>query len=358
LTTQWLETIELEGGLEDLLERWHEPGAAEVCELLWRMLGGGARRSTSDQSMHLERLKREVYRLRVGGAPGHTLVLKRLSPSVAQTDRLVAVRWLPAIGLGDRCPRLLGVAAQRAGQWVWHVYEDLGGEHLGGRREPERVEAAVDLLVELHARGANNRILPEVRWRAGDLGAHFFTANLRDALTALEAVTPFRGEGGEQFAASRSRLLDHLSRLLEDAPRRVRIMAEAGRPHTLLHGDLWPKNVFVSMAGETPRACLIDWDHVGAGPCTYDLSTFLYRSDPEERPWILQRYREGMARAGWPLAGNEELNLLFHTAEAARCAHCILFDAMAVLNEGARWGIEELMEYERWLEALRPPLPD
>jgi hypothetical protein len=52
------------------------------------------------------------------------------------------------------------------------------------------------------------------------------------------------------------------------------------------------------------------------------------------------------------------LNLLFHTAEAARCAHCILFDAMALLNDGAEWAIEELMDFERWLADLRPPLSE
>jgi len=30
---------------------------------------------------------------------------------------------------------------------------------------------------------------------------------------------------------------------------------------------------------------------------------------------------------------------------------------MAVLNDGAAWAVEELMDYGRWLEKLRPPLP-
>jgi hypothetical protein len=31
---------------------------------------------------------------------------------------------------------------------------------------------------------------------------------------------------------------------------------------------------------------------------------------------------------------------------------------MAVLNDGAGWAIERLMDYARWLEALRPPLAE
>jgi len=38
-------------------------------------------------------------------------------------------------------------------------------------------------------------------------------------------------------------------------------MEDAG-PETLLHGDLWPKNVFLSTTDGAQRARLIDWDHV------------------------------------------------------------------------------------------------
>ncbi|MGH7615245.1 MAG: phosphotransferase family protein [Gemmatimonadales bacterium] len=335
-------------------EEWQEPGTAELCSLLQEMLGRDGR---SDEATHLERLEPEVYRLRIGGGTGHTLVLKRLRPATSQIDRFVAERWLPALGLGDRCPRLLGAAAQRDGDWVWHIYEDLGHDTLALQRQPWRVTAAVDLIVELHTRAAVHPLLPEVRWRARDLGVHFFTSNLRDAIAALEALASLTRDVPPEFLAARARLLHRLHGLLEDAPRRVRVMEEVGGPDTLLHGDLWPTNVFVTPAANGPRARLIDWDNVGAGPFSYDLSTFLYRSSAEERPLILQRYRDGVERAGWRLPGNGVLNLLFHTAESARSAHCVVWAAMALLNEGARWGAGQLIEFDRWLEALRPPLP-
>jgi len=344
--------VDLRERLERSLGEMQEPGAAEICELLWETMRPSL---DAEPSIRLETLKKEVYRLRLGS--GQSLVLKRLEPATAQTDRLVAERWLPALGFGDRCPQLLGAAAPRDGRWIWHVYEDLGHETLATNRQPERLAAAIDFIAELHTRAASHPLLPEVRWRARDQGAHFFTANLRDAIAALEAlVTPPRVAPPE-FAGARERLLQHLYDLREDAPRRVRAMDEAG-PETLLHGDLWPKNVFVSTADGAPRARLIDWDHVGTGPFSYDLSTFLYRSAAEERPWLLERYRAAAERAGRRLPGTAELNLLFHTAESARCAHCILFDAMAVLNDGAAWAIEELMDYGRWLEKLRPLLAE
>ena len=341
--------------LVDVLEDSQQPGVAELSALLHEMLDG---QLEAHRPIHLERLKREVYRLRLGNGGGRSLVLKRLKPATAQTDRLVAARWLPAIGLGHCCPELLGTAAQRAGDWVWHVYEDLGEASLAADRQPWRLAAAIDRLAELHARGTLHPLLPEIRWLSRDTGAHFLTANLRDAIATLETLPLASRDVPPEFPAAHARLLQRLRRLLDDAPRRVRLLDQEGGPDTLLHGDLWPKNVFVSGTVDVPRACLIDWDHVGVGPFSYDLSTLLYRSDPGERAWIQQRYRRAMDRAGWRLPGAEEVNLLCHTAEVARCVHCIVYDAMAVLSDGGGWAFDELMDFERWLETLRSPLPD
>ncbi len=341
--------------LERSLERWQEPGAAELCETLGDLLREAPR---PGESLQLERLKPAVYRLKVGGAPGGDLVLKRHPPAVAQTDRLVVERWLPALDLGDGCPQLLATVAEREGCWVWHVYEDLGDGNLAAERLPWRLDAAVDFMAQLHVRAARHPLVPEVRWRARDHGVHFFTANVRDAIVALEALaTPPRDVPAE-FAGARERLLQCLYRLRDDMPQRMRLMEAAGGPDTLLHGDLWPKNVFVSMTPAGPRARLIDWDHVGVGPASYDVSTFLYQSAPEERPAILRRYREAVERQGWRLPDHGALNLLFHTAECARYAHCVVWAAMALLHDGAEWGIGELMDFEPWFRALRPPLAE
>jgi thiamine kinase-like enzyme len=333
------------------LEEWREPGAAELCERLEEMVRDT---ESSEQTIRLERLKRAVYRLRIGSGPSRTLVLKRHKPAVAQTDRLLAERWLPALGLGDRCPRFLAAAAERDGCSVWHIYEDLGDESLAAERVPWRLAAAVDFIAELHTRAAGHPLLPEVRWRARDHAVHF-TSDLRDAIAALEVITTARRD---DLAVALSRLLQRLYRLLEDAPRRTRIIEEIGGPATLLHGDLWPKNIFVTRASDGPRTRLIDWDHVGVGPFSYDLSIFLYQSAPEERSEVSRRYREAVERAGWRLPENQELNLLFHTAESARYVQRILWAAMALVNDGAEWGMGELVDYERWFEALRPPLQE
>ena len=334
------------------LEAWQEHGAAELSEVLTGFL---ADETQPDRPIRIERLKRAVYRLHIGRS-GRSLVLKRHTPALAQVDRLLVERWLPAIDFADRCPRLLCSAADREGSCVWHVYEDLGAENLAVRRDRSRLVAAVDCLAELHTHAARHPVLPEIRWRARDHGTHFFTESLRDAIAVLDRSPIDRPGLADQWTAVRTRLYDRLSRLLDDAPRRVRIAEDI--PDTLLHGDLWPKNVFVSMTGGGPRARLIDWDHVGAGPFTYDLSTFLYQCSIDERPWILERYRQAVEYAGWRLPDDTQLNILFHTAEVARYAHCILWAAMALVNDAAEWGIRDLIDYDGWIEALRPPLPD
>src|SRR5205814_1318586 len=104
-------------------------------------------------------------------------------------NEFVMRRWLPAIGLGDRCPQLHAAVADRRGQWVWHVYQDLGNDAL----EPAcpdraRVTAVVDLIAALHIRAARHALLPECRHYCGDLGATFFTANVRDAINVVEGL--------------------------------------------------------------------------------------------------------------------------------------------------------------------------
>ena len=135
-------------------------------------------------------------------------------------------------------------------------------------------------------------------------------------------------------------------------------MDEAGGAETLLHGDLGPKNIFVAMVGDGPCARLVDWDHVGVGPATYDLSTFLYQSTPDDRPALLRRYRAAVERAGQRLAADGDLNLVLHATETARGVSCIVWPAMALLNDGAEWGWSGLVDIDDWFESLRPPLPD
>src|SRR5437899_3358248 len=116
-----------------VLERALEPRVAPVPrrqgvdlprELLADLLDGTGR--VAD----IRRLKERVYRLEMTNGPHRSVVAKRLEPAVAQRTRLVAERWLPALGLGDRCPRLLATAADGGSASIWHAFEDLGDETL------------------------------------------------------------------------------------------------------------------------------------------------------------------------------------------------------------------------------------
>ena len=67
-------------------------------------------------------------------------------------------------------------------------------------------------------------------------------------------------------------------------------------------------------------------------------------------------YRAALERSGWQLPTLEELNLLLHTAECSRHAHCILFVAIALLHDNAEWAVQELVDWDGYFAALRPPL--
>jgi hypothetical protein len=344
------EVIELRGDLRRALEATGEPGSSELCSVVKDLLDGA---DPADGGVGLRRLKTGVYRLEIGSrSPRRTVVVKRLEPAAAVRSRLIAERWLPALGLGDRCARLLAVAADRRGESVWHAYEDFGDDTLAARPAPERVEAAVDLVAELHMRAARHAVLPDVRRYGGDLGMPYFISNVRDAIAALEALAASGIETPLEHAGLPHRLRARLIGLLAEGPRRARVFEGLAGQDTLLHGDLWTINIFVTGSAAGLRARLVDWERVGVGPFSYDLSAFLFRFPAAQRPWILERYRHAVLRAGWGLASPPELDLLFDTAERARYANHVIWPVLALLRERVDWAFHELAEIERWFQAL------
>src|SRR2546428_622543 len=90
-----------------------------------------------------------------------------------------------------------------------------------------------------------------------------------------------------------------------------------------------------------------------AAPSGSPISRRMCRTrSPRWRAWILERYREAVAPAGWRLAAVPELTDLFDTAERGRYANRIIWPALALLRERAAWGFPELAEVERWFRAL------
>ncbi len=340
--------------LPRLLEQTGLPGLAELRVVLQEILGPEA----LWHAVALERLKKRVFRLRVeAGGQAQSYVVKQMDAATARRNELVMRRWLPAMGLRDACPGLLGVAAELHGRCVWHVYEDLGDWRLDGA-DPDRrrVGAAVELIARLHVRSAGHPLLAECRREGGDLGAHYFISNVGDAVRGLEALRPPAVELSGDHRDLRDRLLARLHALLDAAPQRARALEEFGGPETLVHGDLWTTNAFVPTATGALEARLIDWDRAAVGPFSYDLSTFLYRFPSHERSWILDRYELAVRPAGWRLPASRELNVLFDTAERARYANCVIWATLDTREAGER-GFEELAEVDRWFEALEPVLP-
>ena len=54
------------------LDERREPGVAELCDALERLLDGA---ETSRDTIRVDRLQKGVYRLHVGGASGRTVVI-------------------------------------------------------------------------------------------------------------------------------------------------------------------------------------------------------------------------------------------------------------------------------------------
>jgi len=333
-----------------------EAGSAELaCALEQALHGAGVPRLVAH-----ERLKSRVFRLRfeVGGGT-RSLVAKRMPPEHAQRNELAIRRWLPDLGLGALVPELLGLAAERSGRWVWHVYEDLGPWELDPRvPDRERVAEVVREIARLHSRAVAQPVLAECRLHGQDSGVAFLVSSVRNAIHGLEQLRAPRLAVSDAQAEVRDRLLDRLHRLRAEEPARARAIEDWGGPETLLHGDLWTTNTFAEPTPAGTRVRIIDWDRAGVGPASYDLSTFLLRFAPEKRMAILELYREALGEHGSALPGRRELNHLFESAECARYASRAVWPAIALLRDGAAWGFEELAQVEGWFAALEPVLPE
>src|SRR5207244_36055 len=191
------------------------------------------------------------------------------------------------------------------------------------------------------------------RAHGGELGVGFFAGQVARSIDGLKSIGSLGPSLSREQAELRDRLLDRVERLYAERDERASLLEKCGGPDTLLHGDLWLTNTLVVRRGDRLQARLIDWDHVGVGSVTYDLSTFLYRLTPANRPWVLTHYREAAARLGWELPDDSTLNLLFETAECARYACCIEGAALAA-SQGEGWGFEMLAEIDSWFERLQP----
>jgi hypothetical protein len=333
-----------------------ETGSGELaCALAQALHGVGAAGLVAH-----EQLKSRVFRLRFEVGDGtRSVVAKRMPPEHAWRNELAIRRWLPDLGLGAIVPELLGLAAERSGRWVWHVYEDLGPWELDPRvPDRGRVAAVVREIARVHARFVAQPVLAECRLHGQDSGVAFLVSSVRNAIHGLEQLRAPRLALSDARADVRDRLLDRLYRLRAEEPLRVRAIEDWGGPETLLHGDLWTTNTFAEPTAAGTRVRIIDWDRAGVGPASYDLSTFLLRFAPQQRLAILALYREALAEHGSALPGRRELNLLFESAECARYASRAVWPAIALLRDGAAWGFEELAQVEGWFAALAPVLPE
>jgi hypothetical protein len=325
-----------------------EPALEELRMTLGELAGNSGRVAA------VRKLKTGVYRILVATpAQRLSVVAKQLSPGLAHRNQLALERWLPAASLERAAPALLGVAAERAGRSVWHLYEDLGDSTLAnGAAGPDALQAAVRLVARIHAWFVRSPVLPQCRIWGEDHGMGFYDSSVGDAIAAVTMVTDGSTKGRPQVAAC-ERLLERLVRLAAERDDRARKLADLGGPDTLLHGDLWLDNAAVLPSPEEPRIRLIDWDHVGVGSFSYDLSTLAFRFPRAERAGVIDLYRREAREHEVPVPGDEELDALFTTAEYGRLASTAIWPAITAACEGARWAFDQLAAIDEWFEPVQ-----
>jgi hypothetical protein len=346
-------------GLRASLEAWAPDGAPELCAALEGLFGGSGARGRVVAAGRVRRDRVMRIGVEIDGRV-QSLIVKRFPPDRARRERDAIERWLPALGLEAQGPPLLAAVGGRSGRFMWFAYEDLGDCTLAERRsDPRATEAAIGLVAELHARFAEHPLLAEVRSLGGDLGISFYAASARDATRALRTLVASPSLTPPQRALC-ARLRARIDALRAEQTERAELLARCGGPETLLHGDLWTINLLVRSADGGVDARLIDWDHAGVGPASYDLSAFLMGFPPDAREPLLARYQQryetrAKTTPHWP--SRAEWNALFDTAERARLANAVVWRALGALDGHVAWALDELAWYEEAFTALGPVLP-
>lgn len=315
-------------------------------------LGGG-----SVRVVRRERIKRDVERLhlRVDGT-ARAIVVKRSRTDAALRNRLVAQRWLPAVGLDDLGPPLLAVIAERDGEHAAQIHADLPGRPLAAGNAPRaHVAAAVQAIARVHTALADHALLAECRLWGGDRGMPFYAGNVRDAIRGLRS--PRLERAGPEVAAARDALLLRLARLAEQEALRTELAAAHGGPETLVHGDLWPSNAIVAPRAGAIRVRFVDWDEAAAGPPEFDLATLLLRFARSRRREVLDAYRDAVRRlAGWELAPERALVVLLETVAYARLASLLVWTVAGAGERDAAWLPAHLRDVVRWFDDVKPVL--
>ncbi|HZL96247.1 MAG TPA: phosphotransferase, partial [Vicinamibacterales bacterium] len=348
----------------------------EVLALVRRLLGVSR---FDDCSLIEEDLRRgRVLRLTCELDAGvRRVVVKRFAADRARVEQAVLRRWLPSVGLAHLAPKLLGVAVESAGGHVWHAYEDLGDFSLDHesrfasrgaadrgflsplRQSPERehLELVVDAIAAVHESFEGHALLGECRRESTGFGSRSLRESVDEAIEALQRwESTARDAEAERRLDTREDLLEILQRVRAECDWRGRLVEQLGGPDTLLHGDLGVRNALACMTARGMTGMLIDWDHAGVGPVSYDLSTLLMQLPAADRRWVLRRYQARRARdGGWPT--HKQWNLLFETAELSRLASCVIGPAMAAAGE-PEWALDDLAKIRVWFGSLTPVLPD
>src|SRR6266702_2877028 len=122
-------------GLGRVLESHGQHGLTELRGFLQELLGGPEAQGRFIDEQTLQPRALRVFRLRfVIHGQTRQVIVKRLKPEIARRSELVEERWLPAVGMGNHGPALLGNVAEPGGNTVWHVYDDLGPYELDVNR--------------------------------------------------------------------------------------------------------------------------------------------------------------------------------------------------------------------------------
>jgi aminoglycoside phosphotransferase (APT) family kinase protein len=265
--------------LESLLQAWVAVGDTTItsAKLLVR----------SDKST--------VYRLRLDGIKGKTVIAKRSAgPSIA-AERAVYTQIMPALGI--RVARFYGSTAEGNDAGSWMFLEDIAGQEPSSSHDWALVGGWV---AQMHASSSGLSSTHGLPPR----DAGYYQRRLHETRAKLAA----RLSDARERESEDCRSLQDAVEVCDSIDRRWDFIAEYAEslPRVFVHGDFSALNVRVCREGEQNLVVPLDWEKAGWGPAAVDL----FAVD-------LHAYWE-KARSFWPAMGLGDAEAMQRCGEVFR----------------------------------------
>jgi thiamine kinase-like enzyme len=214
--------------------------------------------------------KSMVFRLHGSGPGGTDIVAKCCQPDTGRIEQVIYEKILPKIPVATL--NYYGSVLERDAHWIFTGYAE--GERWNSRNklQSERIAAWFGTLHAYSVGLDALSLLP-------DKGVEYYKSQLSEASRRTQDTLSKRRFTGLEISALEE--IVHYEDLLKPHWSRMSSFCELNIPSTLIHNDIFPKNVHTRNSGLELEIVPFDWEMSGRGHPAVDLFCIVNEGHPD-----------------------------------------------------------------------------